>query len=208
MGLSVSDSGGGSYDPVGAGVHKAICYALYDLGTQVIEWQGQKKLQKKVMIIWELPEVRIDIEGEDKPRVFSKEYTASLSEKANLRRDLVGWRSRDFTPMELVEFDLKNIVGKPCNLHIVHKTSQKGNTYANLSAIIPAAPDMREMHPENPITVFDMDTDTDIPEHTPEWIKDKINDSQERQNMDDIPPEYQGRPSYPEENTDVSDIPF
>ena len=47
MGLTVSDTGGGSYDPVPAGVHKAICYALYDLGTQAFEWQGQKKKQEK-----------------------------------------------------------------------------------------------------------------------------------------------------------------
>ena len=38
-----------------------------------------------------------DFDGVDKPIAISEFYTLSLNEKANLRRDLVGWRGRSFT---------------------------------------------------------------------------------------------------------------
>ena len=44
----------GSYTPAPAGTHIAICVKVIDLGTQRVEWQGDVKLQHKVLLAWEL----------------------------------------------------------------------------------------------------------------------------------------------------------
>jgi hypothetical protein len=47
-----------------------------------------------------------------------KWYTASIGEKANLRKDLVNWRGREFTDDELKGFDVKKLLGVPCMLSL------------------------------------------------------------------------------------------
>lgn len=41
---------GGNFQLVPAGNHVAICYRFIDLGTQLIEWKGTSKVQRKVLI--------------------------------------------------------------------------------------------------------------------------------------------------------------
>ena len=50
MGLIARDSGGGDYKPAPAGNHIARCVQVIDLGTQVVEYQGESKQQHKVGI--------------------------------------------------------------------------------------------------------------------------------------------------------------
>jgi hypothetical protein len=38
-----------------AGTHIGRCYRVVDLGTQLVEFQGEHKKQHKIMISWELP---------------------------------------------------------------------------------------------------------------------------------------------------------
>ena len=87
MGITVSETGGSDFKPIDPGVYYAVLYGLIDLGTQHNEFWNT--YQRKCMFIWEVPSERIDVDGDDKPRVISKEYTLSLSEKAHLRHDLV-----------------------------------------------------------------------------------------------------------------------
>lgn len=119
MGRFASDSGGGSFTPAPVGTHIARCIRLIDLGTQHGEYKGQPTRRNQVLVVWELPDETIEIEGEQKPITTSKFYTNSLGEKANLRRDLEGWRGRTFSDDELRRFDLEAILGKPCLLTIV-----------------------------------------------------------------------------------------
>ena len=128
MSLTVNGESAPSIAPVEEGTHLGVCSMLIDLGMQYSE--VYKKSQRKVLIGWELPDETIEIDGEMKPRVLSKRYTANLSEKSNLRKDLASWRGRDFTQEELKAFDLKNIVGASCLLTIIHsKNGEK--TYAS-----------------------------------------------------------------------------
>lgn len=119
MGRYASDSGGGSFTPAPVGTHAARCVKLIDLGTQHGEYKGEPTRRNQVLVTWELPSETIEIEGEQKPITTSKFYTNSLGEKANLRRDLEGWRGRTFSDAELDRFDLEAVLGKPCMLTIV-----------------------------------------------------------------------------------------
>lgn len=120
------DTGGGSYQQPPIGTHLAICVKLIDIGTQKGEYQGQATYKRQVIIGWELPnELMTEGESAGKPFTVSKFYTASLSEKANLRKDLANWRGRDFTPQELGGFAAKNILGKACMLSLTMNEKEK-----------------------------------------------------------------------------------
>lgn len=134
MSLTLSDKSSGSSVPLlDEGTYAAVCCALVDLGDQYNEKFG--KLQKKVIVGWEVIGESVEIDGEPKPRTFYRTYTASLNEKSELRKHLKAWRGRDFTAEELQAFDLKNIIGAPCFIQIIHNTASNGNTYANLASV-------------------------------------------------------------------------
>ena len=174
MAILARANAGGNYEPIPEGTYTAICYSIIDLGMQVNEKFGNSS--HKVMFTWELPDETINIDGEDKPRAISKEYTLSLGEKANLRKELEAWRGKAFTKEEMDGFDVKNVLGKPCQIQIIHKTSATGNVRANISAIMGLPKGMKLGEPTNPTLYFDM-TDPkalELFDTLPEWIRTKV----------------------------------
>jgi len=174
MSLTVSESGGAGFDPVPAGTYPAVCYEMVDLGEQFSE--RFQNSSRQVLIGWQIPSETITIDGEEKPRVVSKQYTLSLNTKARLRSDLVSWRGRDFTDQELKGFDLKNIVGKPCMVSVIHKDSN-GKTYANVSGVLALPKGMPKPAVSSPddIIIFDLDADPlEKINELPQWIADRI----------------------------------
>lgn len=120
------DTGGGDFEQPPVGTHLAICVKIIDIGTQKGEYQGKATFKRQVIIGWELPnELMTEGDYAGKPFSVSKFYTASLGEKANLRKDLANWRGRDFTEQELSGFEAKNILGKPCMLSLTLNDKQK-----------------------------------------------------------------------------------
>ena len=133
MSLTVSENAGREIPILPEGSYVAVCNMLVDLGLQYNKTYGNSS--RKVLIGWELPEELIEIGGEPVPRTINQRYTASLNEKSVLRRDLAAWRGRDFTPAELSEFNLRNIVGAPCLLQVIHR-EYNGRKYANMASIM------------------------------------------------------------------------
>ena len=182
MGLMAKDKGGGDFVLIPEDLHLAICYGIWDLGKQFSEkWE---KSVHKILITWEIPECRGEFEQDGKkvnlPRVISKRYTLSLHKKADLKRDLESWRGKKFTDEELKGFDLKKLLGVPCQIQVIHnKVDDK--VYANISAII-KAPAGTKLLPENSIKFFSFEEGGKIPEGTPEWIMDLIRQSEEFKN--------------------------
>ncbi len=117
--MRVSDNGGKEFEQAPAGTHIGRCVRLIDLGTQFGEYKGDPTSARKVVVTWELPNALMT-EGEyaGKPFLVGKWYTASLGEKANLRKDLVNWRGREFTDEELRGFDIKKLLGVACMLSL------------------------------------------------------------------------------------------
>ena len=205
MGLTAKDSGGKDFDPVAQGMHHAICYGLYDLGTHFSEKFG--KSSRKVLLQWELPNSRIDIDRDGEmvnlPRAISKQYTLSLHEKSNLRKDLESWRGKTFTKAELEGFNVQKLLGINCTIQVLHRTKDD-RTYANVGTIVPLMTGNKQ-EPENPIRFFSFEEESDIPEGTPDWIIDIIEDSKEWKMRGDGPPEgFEDGPEY----DDSDEIPF
>lgn len=178
MGLVVKASAVGNYEPIPAGTYTAVCYSIIDLGVQYNEKFGVKS--RKLMITWELPDETITIDGEDKPRAISKEYTASLGDRATLRKELEAWRGREFTKQELDGFDIRNVLGKACQVQIIHKQTASGNTRAQINAIMGLPKGFKNPETINPQVWFDMDDSSSLEqlESLPEWIQAKIKQSE------------------------------
>lgn len=133
--MILKENGGGKeFEQASPGNHIARCVGMIDIGTQQSEYQGKTTYARKIIVRFELPnEVMAEGDYAGKPFLVSKFYTASLSEKANLRKDLESWRGRPFTDKELMGFDSKNLLDKPCMVNVVH--TEKGK--AKIASIAP-----------------------------------------------------------------------
>jgi hypothetical protein len=181
MEIIASANSGSNYEPIPAGTHVARCYSMIYLGTIKTEFQGQEKWLPKVQITFELPnEMRVFNEDKgEQPMAKSKEYTLSLGEKANLRKDLESWRGKKFSDEEVKGFDITKLLGVPCMLSIIH-TESKGNTYANIGNISGLAKGMTCPPQVNPTFEFSvMQFDEEKFNSMPQFIQDKIKGSKE-----------------------------
>jgi len=178
--------------------HVANCYSIVDIGTHYSEFY--KKWQHKVFITWEIPEERIEVERDgdkvDLPKVKSQKYTLSLHENAVLRKHLEGWRGRKFTKAELQGFDLENVLGKPCQIQIMHDKKEDGKVFDPVSNITPLPKGFAGKEIENDLFFFflpqELDAkgnkrpeydqellDTEIPAEMQEWLVKMLEDSSE-----------------------------
>lgn len=140
--------------PAPEGTHIATCVQVIDLGTQFSEFY--QKDSHKVLIGWELPN-EPNKDDENKPYLVWKRYTLSLNQKAALRQHLEAWRGRKFTAEELVAFHLKNILGKSCQLTLIHSDPQEGQVYANVAGIIGIPKNMPVPPQTHESIIFDID---------------------------------------------------
>jgi len=187
MGLIAKATGGGAdREPIPEGVYRAVCYAVYDLGTHETSFEGHVKDVRRVMIAWELPDERMDWEkdGEtvDAACVISAKYTLSLHKKAKLRGVLECWRGQAFTDEELAGFDVTKLLGACCQVQVVHSTSKDGSrTYANVAAVIALPKGTKKFKAENAHRFFSFDDDANcvLDDTIPEWVQGIIKDSGE-----------------------------
>jgi hypothetical protein len=170
-----------------AGNYVARCYSMIHIGTVTEEFQGEVKTLNKVRITWELPtETHVFEESKgDQPMVISKEYTLSMHEKANLRKDLESWRGKGFTEDQAKSFDITKLLGVPCMLNIIHKKTATGNDYATISNIssMPKGLNCPEPVNKNYEWNFEDNWDEIALDAFPDFIKDKIKSSAEYKRM-------------------------
>jgi hypothetical protein len=166
-----------------SGTFAARCYSMVHIGTITENILGDNKTLNKVRITWELPsEMRVfDEDKGEQPMVISKEYTLSMHEKANLRKDLESWRGKGFTDDQAKNFDITKLLGVPCMLSIIHKTSKAGSEYATISSVTTLPKGMECPDQINETFEFNYEDkfDEKIVESFPDFIKDKIKSSQE-----------------------------
>lgn len=165
MAFIASDSGGGNFKRVPAGVFIGRCYSLIDLGTQLSTGQYGDKLQHKIRIGWELfgedengESLTVDVDGREMPMTISKSYTVSLHEKSGLRKDLAAWRGRDFTDEEAKAFDVSKLVGAYCMVNVT-TSETNGKTYSNVAGLTPLPGALKNAKPAavHDNVIFDLD---------------------------------------------------
>lgn len=141
MAFVVQDSGG-SRELCPPGSYSAVCVDVVDLGMVETHYKDNTKMTHKCRVVFEVAEYRKD----GTPYTIGERFTASLAEKATLRKFLEGWRGRAFTPDELKGFDLEALIGAPAIVAVVHRESG-GKTYDNIAS---ASKLMKGMPPLKP----------------------------------------------------------
>lgn len=121
----------GERELVPEGQYVGVCVDVVDLGMVESEWQGETKVQHKCRVVFELGESKAD----GSRHTISERFTASLHEKAALRKFLQSWRGKPFTAEELKGFDTESLIGVNAILQVVHNT--KGDrTFDNIDTVM------------------------------------------------------------------------
>lgn len=150
--LTVSAESSGTFELPPSGPTAARCCLVADLGSQESTFEGKTKLQRKILLSWELAEPRTD----GSPFRVSRRFGLSLHENAGLRAFLQAWRGRPFTDEELAGFDLSRLAGVACLLNLAH-VNRGGKDYANILSISPVPKGMTAPELSGPAIVFDID---------------------------------------------------
>ena len=118
-----------NFKPHPPGVYQGVCLDVIDIGLVWTEFQGKRKLVRKLKLVFET-----DYVGEDGKRgVVTKNFTASLAPNAKLTGFLGLWRGRQIVPGDNV--DLKKLPGACCTLVLSHQQSMAGRTYVSIDAV-------------------------------------------------------------------------
>ena len=175
--MKIKDRAKPKTPPVEPGVYMAVCIGFIDLGEQYSEMF--KSYSNKGMYIWELPGETIEIDGEQKPRQLSKEFTISASKKGNLRGFIESWNSKSYSDDEFMEFDLFEQIGKPCQLNVVLNESKE---YSNVDNLMPIPKGFPAPTTDTKHIKWDMENWNDeVFKELPEWIQEKIKKSTQYQ---------------------------
>jgi hypothetical protein len=166
-----------------AGTHVAICNAVVDLGLQ--PGRGMYPDPKpEVYIRFELPTeiVKYTKDGQEitGPMSIGRRFTASMSEKANLRKFIEGWFSKKFPDdVAAAGFDCKDLLGRKCLLNIGHSTGKSnGKQYANIVSASPIPKGMPvEYTQHNASLYFSLETPDDAAFNAlPAWLQKTVNE--------------------------------
>jgi hypothetical protein len=185
MAINVSTKTNMTKEVVPAGTHIARCYAMIHVGTQEFEWQGEVKSADKVRVSFELPNEMRTFGNEEKPMVIDKEYSLSLHEQSNLRKDLETWRGKAFTNDELAMFDITKLLSKTCLLSIIHAETKAGKTYPKITAISKMTKGTTCEDQINPTFQFNYEDSFDtqwLSDTCPSWLAETIKNTPEYDN--------------------------
>lgn len=116
------------------GQHVARIVSIVYLGTVKSSFGDTFKMR----MTWELPnETHKFKDGEqERPFVVSKETSLSMGKKSTLRPIVEGMIGTSLTDEEAYDFDLDDLLGKECQVHIVHEETENGK-YANVKSVSP-----------------------------------------------------------------------
>jgi hypothetical protein len=163
--------------PVEPGVYIAICVGVIDLGEQYSE--TFKRFSNNVKIVWELVGETVEVDGEQKPRQLSRDFTFSSSKKSKLRAFLSSWNGKQYDDDEFGELDLFEQLGKPAQLNVVLNDTKE---YANVDGIMPLPRGMAAPATDTPLLRWDMDNwDDEVFSTLPDWVQEKIKKSTQYQ---------------------------
>lgn len=182
---SVGGNGGGNYEKkiIPQGNHVARCYGMIEIGTVDEVIMGEKKQIHKILIDWELPNETAVFKEEngEQPFVYSKDFTLSMNEKANLRKMITAWTGKQMNDAEAEAFDVTSLIGQSCMLNIVHNKSKDGTkTYANLAGVTPLPKGFACPPQVNPSRLLEYENwNQEVFMGLPAWLSDKICTSKE-----------------------------
>lgn len=129
--MKLTKKSGGNFSPHEEGEFKAVCVDV----TPPVKQESKYGAREVFRLVFETDAPA----REDGSRqcVWSRGFTPSLNEKANLRKFLRQWFGRDLNPAEEAEFDTEELIGRAAKIYVQHEHAENGETYANISGCFP-----------------------------------------------------------------------
>ena len=158
--MRANTSGGGDFQIPEEGLTVGRCVRVIDLGTQENVFNGKASLKHQIFVGFELPERKVEFEGEEVPGLIFKKYTLSFNSKANLRTDLEQWYGKKFNDKDIEQsggFDPSKILDRPAQVIITHSQGSNGKTYANIEGLMPIAQGLEIPERHHDLVLFDLD---------------------------------------------------
>ena len=155
--------GENDFEKLEKGIYHATCFRMVDLGTQDNTYKGETNKRLKVRLDFEItealdPDTNQVMMADGRPFGVGREYTASLFESANLRKDLESWRGKSFTQEELDSLELTDFLG--CTVKIEVGLTQQTAEFAGGNPKIMRLSEPRngteQVATVNPQVAFDM----------------------------------------------------
>jgi len=149
------------------GPHAARCVRLIEIGKQYSQLYGVE--QDKVVVVFSIPGVTVEIKGEEKQKFISNPFGITMS---NNDRSSMKQYARALCPKG--GSSLKDFLGKPCQIYVKHVTKNE-KTNDRLGAVSPILPGI-EVPPldTEPFWFSWNNPDPDIWNQIPEFTQDMI----------------------------------
>lgn len=217
--IKASAKGGKDFELVPPGVHLAICTKIVHVGLQQA-YNPKHPDRNEVWLDFELPDQRVkwtkngeEMEG---PALIRRKFTLSLSEKSHLRPFLESWRGKPFTKEEEEGFEITALLGKLCQLSVIHEPSGDGKkTYANINGAFGLIKEQKDALIANParakpsgeLVVYSVDShDQAIYDALPEWQRKVIDNRVQPKTEEDYSQDTKSNVGQSQDFND--DIPF
>ena len=175
--MRIKDRAKPKIPPVEPGVYMAVCVGVIDLGEQYSE--KFKNYSNNVKLVWELVGETCTIDGEEKPRQLSKDFTFSTSKKGKLRSFLSAWNGKAYTDDEFQNLEIFDQVGKACQLQV---SLSENKEYSNVTNIMALPKGVAAPTTDTPPILWDMEHwDDAVFDMLPAWTQEQIKKSTEYQ---------------------------
>lgn len=177
MSLKIKQKATANIPPMKAGTYPTICVGIIDLGEQHnTMWN---KYENRVLIIQEFPSKTVEIDGEQKPRWLSQEFTASLHDKAKFTQYVTQWRGEPFSEEEKKEgFDMRKLLGEPGFTSVGVEEGKDGKAYNRINGTVAFPEGMPVPVTSSELLWFDMDDWNDeMFGKLPGWVQARIKKS-------------------------------
>lgn len=187
-----------------AGAYIATLYSVVQFGTMNGEYKGKATKKNKIRLTWELPEELREFDGEMKPMVVGKTYTASIFEQAKLRpivEGILGEINED-------TFSIESLVGKACMVQLA-PAEYLGNEYMDVVSAtqLPKSVPAPKQINDSVYLDYQESWSDEVYANLPQWMKDKMADSEEMKARNGFAEKDLKMP-YDGDEPDPSGIPF
>ena len=168
----VDDFKGSDIARIGEGSYPARIAQMLDLGKQEDEYKGETSVRDKLWITFELPTETITIDGKEKPRWLSREFTKSFNERSLLTKVLNAAFDADEIP-NVQSF--KEFLGREMLIEVGTTSGGKDKWIGAMK--LPKGMSVAPL--QNKGVYFDMDCpDMELLNSLPDFLQDKITSSE------------------------------
>lgn len=183
MATGIKKAEGKTFELPKPGSYVARCIGLIILGKTDVTYKGVTEKKSLIRLRYELPTKleQFKEEGEKQPWTVEIEFSNTTATKSNLFKWLTNW-SPKITAANIEQFDLVQVLGRPCLLTLAHTQSKTDSTkfYLKATGITSLPEGMTIPDQINETFLFDVEEfDQDLFNTLPKFIREKILKSEE-----------------------------